>query len=401
MFHFQEPTTDWPQSVAKLPSGYVIKSIDNVQMLSEVKQVNPGLETSLRHYYQNQNPAATLEENKASARYFFSTFIDGTFMDHAHNVNYISEWNEYFANSQEHPERQRFIDWSRAAAIVWANEYRIQPDLAHIKLILADTAIGNDIPIETAQASVDYDAIIGYHPYWPTLNNQILINEWPWYSGRWTAMDSYYQSEGLKVQWALTEAGSVRYWDCGGGVCLDPAGGWKHELVHNSSIMHYKNAIKYFMDRWYAWNEDNNWRAQSIVLFNSHNNPDPDWRSFNIVQPEMDQIVEFVKNWEPETPSPPVPPTPICTGEPREQYFRVYNVIPPNATEAQAIAIFKIARRNSLETVGWSYDDAGIGKLDNKIARLWGIPDARKQEFIDWYIEFYPCTTVEFKEMPI
>jgi hypothetical protein len=397
MFHFQEPTIDWPRAIAKLPAGYVIKAIDNVQMLSDVKATNPGLKTNLRHYYQNQSPAATFAENKNSARYFFSTFIDDTFKDHAHNVDYIEEWNEYYGNTQSATERQRFIEWSRAAAWVWENEYRTQPVLAHIKLILANTAIGNDIPIEVAFAAHNHGAIVGYHPYWPTLNNQILINEWPWYSGRWTAMDSYYRSEGLHVEWALTEAGSVRYWDDGGGVSLDPNGGWKHELVHNSSITHYKNAIKYFMDRWHAWNEDHGWRAQSIVLFNSHNNPDSAWRSFNIVQPEMDEIAEFINSW---VPGAPTPPTPVCTGEPREQDFRVYNVIPPTYTKEQAEKVFEIARSNSLETVGWSYDDDGIGKLDNKIARLWGILDVEKQTFIDWYIHNYPCTTVEFAYLP-
>jgi len=397
MFHFQEPTTDWPRSAVKIPAGYIYKAIDNVQMLSEVKEVNPGLQTNLRHYYQQQSPSATVEENKNNARYFFSTFIDGTFMDHAHNVDYIEEWNEYYSNGQEPAERQRFINWTNACSWVWKNEYRIIPELAHIKLILANAPIGNDIPIEVAHYAIRDDAVVGYHPYWPTQYNQILINEWPWYSGRWTAMDSYYRSEGLHVQWALTEAGSVRYFDCGnGGICLDPAGGWRHPQVHNASVIHYKNAIQYFMNRWFEWNENHDWRAQSIVLFNSHNNPGPDWRSFNIVQPEMDQIAEYIQSWVPGTPIPPQPPVGPCDGLPREDYFRSFIVLSKHIGEAEAVEHFRRAFHDNRQTVGFSYDDAGIGALTNKVARLQGLSTVEKQVMTDWYKQWYPCAKIEF-----
>ena len=398
MFHFQLPVPDWPRAAIKLPAGYIIKAIDNVQMLDEGKRVNPGLLTNLRHFYEQQVPAGTIDENIPVARTFFNTFIDGTFMNYAHNVDYVEEWNEYFGNSQSQEEKQRFINWSIACAKVWAYEYRTRPGLEHIKLILANTAIGNDIPLATAQAAQAYDAVLGYHPYWPVKDNIVLPDEWQWYSGRWTAMDAGYRNAGVTVEWAFTEAGSVRYFVHPDGVIgLDPFGGWRHPNVHNASIEQYLTKIKRWMELWHQWNKAHGNRALPPVLYNS-NMGGGSWQHFNLVQPQLDIIANFVSQW---VPSPPVPPTPTCTGEPREQYFRVYNVIPPDITEAKAVEIFKEARKNSLETVGWSYDDAGIGKLDHKIARLWGIPDHRKQEFIDWYITNYPCTTVEFKKLPL
>lgn len=91
---------------------------------------------------------------------------------------------------------------------------------------------------------------------------------------------------------------------------------------------------------------------------------------------------------------------PDCNGLPRVQYTRRYNVIPQGATEAQAAAIFLEGWRRSKETTGGSYDDAGIGDLTNKIANLYGIAEAQKQVFIDWYAQYYPGTTVNFLSLP-
>jgi hypothetical protein len=446
MFHFQDPIVDWSQCIPWIPVPYLVKAVDQVQMLSELKNIKPGIQTVLRHWYTAQVPDSvpgsaealsafklradlsrksqcgqyhslayvkrrqrrqfkllqipddTLEDNRQRARTFFDTFVDGTFMEHAANVDFIEEWNEYFGNGMPAEERQRFILWAQAAAEVWSNEYRSRSGLEHIRLILANTAVGNDIPVEVAEAAVNHDCLLGYHSYWPTRANHVPGDAWPYYEGRWTEMDKLYKSQGLSVDWALTEAGPVLYHGDWPSVTLGPLDGWRHCDVHNADVERYIESITLFMDRWLQWNLANDWRVSNPMLFTSGFFG---WVDFQIWQPQLNDISENVYYWTLQAPPDPdpIPPPPSPDpglGLPRVQYRRVYNVLPPHATESEALAVFQSARDRNLETVGYSYDDAGIGSLGCKMARLYGIPDSKRQTYIDWYAEFYPGTAVEF-----
>lgn len=81
----------------------------------------------------------------------------------------------------------------------------------------------------------------------------------------------------------------------------------------------------------------------------------------------------------------------------RTPYERVYHVIHSTATIEEAVAIFKAAYLNDRQTVGFSYDDAGIGDgLKSKRAILHGIPADKRAAFIAFFKQWYPTTTVEF-----
>jgi murein DD-endopeptidase MepM/ murein hydrolase activator NlpD len=100
--------------------------------------------------------------------------------------------------------------------------------------------------------------------------------------------------------------------------------------------------------------------------------------------------LELVKTGEPEPePEPP-------TGLPREQYPRAYNVIPPDTAPDKAAEIFLDGWIRSKETAGGSYDDAGIGDLEDKTANLHLIPADDRREYIDFYAEHYPNTRIRF-----
>lgn len=88
---------------------------------------------------------------------------------------------------------------------------------------------------------------------------------------------------------------------------------------------------------------------------------------------------------------------PQCRGMPREQYERVYNVIPQDATEEEAVRIFRIAWERGRQTVGGSSDDAGIGDLDKKIAVEWN--RIEPSQYVDFYMQNYPGTKVEFESL--
>ena len=86
----------------------------------------------------------------------------------------------------------------------------------------------------------------------------------------------------------------------------------------------------------------------------------------------------------------------------RVKYDRVYHVIHAGATIEEAVAIFKTAFANNRQTVGFSYDDAGIGDgLQSKRAVLHGIPIDKRDLFRQFYAQYYPSTIVEFDGVPI
>ena len=85
-----------------------------------------------------------------------------------------------------------------------------------------------------------------------------------------------------------------------------------------------------------------------------------------------------------------------CRGDPRVQYSRAFNVIPQSASLERATQIFEEAWGRNKETVGGSYDDAGIGNLANKTANLYDIPASEREVYQNWYDQYYPGTNVQF-----
>lgn len=228
-FHFQAPVNDWPRAAARLPAGTNIKAVDNAGILREAKAHNRRLRTILRHWYDHgQIFGGSYDQNKGRAREFFHSFIDGTFFRDKfyETTDLIEEFNEYLANSQNDAERADRVRWATAAADVWLNEFRRRDArLAHIRLVLANAAIGNDIPLGIAQAAVQFDAVLGYHNYIPVHQGQILPDAAPYhehryYSGRWMHMDAAYRLASLdtrKLYWLFTEFGPVgATWHAGG-----------------------------------------------------------------------------------------------------------------------------------------------------------------------------------------
>jgi len=81
----------------------------------------------------------------------------------------------------------------------------------------------------------------------------------------------------------------------------------------------------------------------------------------------------------------------------RIPYDRIYNVYPTTATAARVAEISAKAFAAARSTVGGSYDDAGIGDgLSSKTAICWDIPQADRQNYINYFKEHYPGTIVKF-----
>lgn len=87
--------------------------------------------------------------------------------------------------------------------------------------------------------------------------------------------------------------------------------------------------------------------------------------------------------------------TTVMAGEPRIQYGRRFNVLPPNASMARWKEVLLTAYANR-ETIGGSYDDAGIGNLADKTAVCWDVAKAAQGGIVDFFRVHYPGTKVIF-----
>lgn len=85
-------------------------------------------------------------------------------------------------------------------------------------------------------------------------------------------------------------------------------------------------------------------------------------------------------------------------GAPRVQYGREYWVVDSRATRAEFAEVARLAFANK-NTVGFSYDDAGIGDLDARTIVVWG-DEHDRSVLLDWYRDHYGGASVEFRALP-
>lgn len=373
--HFQtNHVNDWPQAIAVAPAGTWVKAIDNVQLLDEAKRTNPGVRTVLRHWdggwqqFDFPDHAARREH----ARRFLESFVDGTFFNFAHNVDAIEELNEYWASSHSPAEKAVRTEWVRAACQEW-NEMRLQhAELEHIRLVVGNVAVGNDITLEAAAIARQYGAIVGYHPYVPfrnpasqqaTLRPQSVagpkrytarrasmrpsegdpLDEYPlaveqderpmaWPLRRPLAAEQLGQETPTGVmedewpwlsgRWTQMDARfraagvHVDWLFTEGGPIgyfdhggLSPNDGWRHPDVCGGNLELYLAVLDYWTQRAMAWNAIHDGRALGQNLFNSGGADD--WKYFETQTPELLAIMELMNSYEPpEEPDPPPPPPP-------------------------------------------------------------------------------------------
>ena len=378
--HAQGHATDWDKGMAFLPYWAPVKFVDGGQRAAEAKAIDKRFHCHLRHHVREQNPphqfAAMLEAQKAEpldkfrpdpewsmarvraeerrwmtkrhdlffnrlkarvtkmpngrflledtsdamkehARAYFESFVDASFDQFAEHIDSVSEYNEYFSDSQDERERQRWINWATACVEVWRDEYR--PRYPWIGLVLAETAVGNNIPWQVARLSHLNEWVhLGYHPYVPVWRKVIRPDAWRWYSGRWADMDRGYRELGYtRVTWLFGAVGHTRppegdKWFN----ALDPMAGWKHRDVYNGSISGYNAMILDWMNKAAqtpAWKEG---RVIGATIFTSGGGEL--WKWFELSGSDIVKVCQFIGANNPgppgtQPPEPPEPPEPPDT----------------------------------------------------------------------------------------
>jgi len=114
------------------------------------------------------------------------------------------------------------------------------------------------------------------------------------------------------------------------------------------------------------------------------------WESHDY-EAAMPFVVEHVIAMK-DAPEAEWPPEPETRGKPREQYERVYVLLPPRAGREWARAVVDATWDARRYTVGSSADDAGIGDLDKRVV-LAVNPSGWPSDLADFFAEHYPGVT--------
>lgn len=311
MIHLQNGVPGWLEAVDKLPAGSLVKAV-SVQPLAEAKAHNAGVNTMLRYVndaMQQVSPGDTEATREERARAWFDSFIDGTFLNgatagiaHWKATDVIGWWNEYYADSQSAAEKELWWKQERTAARVWRDEYRHGPQaakLGHIRLAIAAAAVGNNIPLQSAETATLYDAILDYHAYDKYFDGGLRDPlSWQYHCGRWNTMDGQFRAAGYTCRWLFGEAGPY-----GSAVT-----GWRHETIFGGDIARYVTAVRTWVREVKATHAYQTGRVLGFALFTTGGGSLWEW--FETRQPELNALADMVKQeWTAVTPPPdPEPP---------------------------------------------------------------------------------------------
>jgi len=138
--------------------------------------------------------------------------------------------------------------------------------------------------IPAAQAAVDYNGFLGYHPYWTRNETRGYLNEyWQWHAGRWMEWDKVFTAAGVYPRYALGEGGTVYAPD---GLAFNSGLGWK---ACGSFDWYFADIVEW-NHRAMEWNADHANRCAGIALFGYGN---WGWDSFELGDGEVILLTNY------------------------------------------------------------------------------------------------------------
>jgi GH25 family lysozyme M1 (1,4-beta-N-acetylmuramidase) len=386
MLHIQSPPPDWPQSLTRLPTGSWNKFF-SPHLCAEAHALRPDCFTTFRHHIDHQDAYLNAPDRHNAARAYIATWFNADFLERAHAIAGVEGLNETY--SPENQGRPAAFDF--AFAQIWNDEYRTRyPECQHIRPILGNIAVGNDAPVSVARACIEFDGIMAYHAYWPTLDSDVQHNQID-YALRWQRLDTQYTDAGYHVDWLFTETGAIGFTnpDATNDWSLDGRAGWKHSRVCAGDPAAHLDGWRWFINQCRAWNANNNNRALGANAFTSHVHDDGTWTYFLLDQPHLNELADTItacggfQVTTTEPPEPPEPPKP-------ETYLKLIRLLPQQSSWQLAQQTMAIANRpNNQNTISYSpHDTANILTLedsaDGSSVVLHG-NHPNSAELVDWF----------------
>lgn len=219
--HLQTGVDRMEIPIAAAPDWFLVKAVSDPSLLLVALNAwqSAGKDPAMLHLdfrykdfvYPDWEGAArtwTFEQFKDFWRMNFAKCIDGTYYEkYAPYVRYIEELNEY-TDSRMVTDAALLaprIRSAQAAVAVWNGEYRGRNGIpADARLVVCNSPVGNDIPIEYFRLCRDGDAVLGARAYTHWVNKVRDPEDFRWHSGRVFYNEQQY---GIKVKILLGEAG--------------------------------------------------------------------------------------------------------------------------------------------------------------------------------------------------
>lgn len=418
-YHMQDPFDNWNLHLARAAAaGFPFRSIKvfHPENWREVKAASPTTHVVYRPWVDKLGQGRWVQMALAgnadqAAHEFIDTWID--------SVKAYMPDGDIESINEEYPTG----DLTKLRAMVafdMAYIRALAQRLPNNRAVVFTAAVGNPgwneltdtLPL--AALAAQHGAAFGYHGYHPVkdgVSGVDLESAKTHLHLRFEGMDAYYRDNGYYLRWFIGEGGAmgVQVLDPppGGNWGMSVVNGWKYSGVWNGNIDKYIADLRLLDLRLAETTVAKQGRLEGLAVFTSRPGNDPAWYKFNLIGGDAEALANLVAAGVEvdDEPPPPPPPEEECKGLPRVDYRRELWVLTDGMSEADETKVFKEARKVKLiggvpigrYTVGWSFDDAGIGDLSDKNAVIWNLDESRQHEFTDWYAKYYPGTKVSFR----
>lgn len=430
--HFQTTVHNWTQALIKMPDYTLLKSVNDPAILLDGlnKWTAAGRDPSklfldFRYHdfyypdFDGRDNTKTYEEYKDIWRMNFAKFVDGTYYErYAPYIMLVEGLNEY-TDTRMVTDKALLaprIRSARSAVWVWNNEYRGKNGIpADARLVVCNSPVGNDIPIEYFQLCRDEDAVLGVRTYTHWVDKVRDPGDFRWHSGRPFFNEQAY---GIKVDYVLGESGPYDG---------STRGGWRSSSCMGGS----RELLAAGMKAWFEDMATTNAYAEGRILgpgawFTCNTSDSGQWGEFLLWDTELHLIAEAAAEvWKPgegEPPTePPEPPEPPVEDDLNQHLWSVSLEVQtielnPDAALQQAIYGIDYVPVGSETWTGFEGDSYAIQPAEDlggkpRLVAVAKVPDwdnvyfisdpAVSHEIVDVVDELPKHDTLEYKTRPL
>ena len=299
-FHLQTNVQGWLDAVARAQPR--VLKVFQIEMANAAKTVSPDTKIVFRHYVEHQQPyldKAVQGHTQAleAAADYINQFEDS--LNRQGGIDYVESLNETI------PSFDIFAQMKSVAFDIGFCEALAQicPD---VKPAVFTAPIGNPdhhefgVLLPLAEVCEAFGGCFSYHAYHPVVDGESFVHSFDHQRNlhlRWVEIDEFLLDSGYRVDWFLGEIGPIGANDDGYGLRAND--GWKHSGVWNGDRFACVNDLAAF-DRVLANTmAAREGRLIGATIFTSG----PDWKHFQIRQPILDEIADYIQ----ANPTPPEP----------------------------------------------------------------------------------------------